>query len=165
MQFYAPWGKRRQVKSKLELKDMELAAKDEIIGQKDDLISAMKDSATEMDKLRDKRQKLAEKIADEYIEASDKGLIQKVPIKWKGKGWGDALKTLVTSVPDDKIPLLGPEVKGMIEGIVEGNKDSLDEMTPLLLGGLLQFVGENLPDETKKILMRFVSSGTKEKGK
>jgi len=161
MQFYAPWGKRRQVRSKLELKQMELDGKDEIIELKDAVIASLKEHQTESDRIRDKRQKLAEKMADEYIEADEKGLIDKIPKKYGGKGWSGIIATTLKSIPDDKIPGLNAGTKGMIGSLVEDNKEIVEELAPLLMGTLFQ----NLPEETKNGLMKFLAPGAKEKGK
>jgi len=156
---------RNSRKTRADLDSEEIAAKDRTI-------SVLKSSLNELEAIHVRENRaharnsaLEEKVTSNYLKDAEDGLIQKLPVKYEGSGWSSVITTAINSIPDGKIPMVNAETKGMVRGLVEANKEVVEEFAPVLLGAIVQL----LPEESKAGLMKFLaptlSEKQKEKGK
>jgi len=150
---------RRSTQKALDLE--EIQALKRTIEIKDGSIKALQDAHSQENKARDRASSLERQVTKAYIDDAADGYITKIPVEYKGKGWSGIIATTLKAIPDNKVPGLNQDTKNMIGGLIEDNKEVVEQLAPLLMGTLFQ----NLPEETKKGLMSFLTPGVKEKGK
>jgi len=130
----------------------------------------LKDGMTNMEiahakeiKAFERASKLEERITGNFIKDEEDGLIQKLPVKWKGKGIADGLATYVENLKDGTVPGLNVQTKAMASSLIKENEELIGQLGP----GLILFLLQRAPPEllAKIAPLMSMTDAVKEKGK